>query len=311
MRYERLRRCAADRRHARHRPGCSARARTRIADRRGHAQRGHARGRPAQPRQLRHRLSAGHAAALPRRDHRLSGIACAAAPSIVGHRAQPRTRRQERRQTAERGIGVITVAENRWPRVDIKSRRAAAERAGQAAGAERAPRGVVRRCARLRSRRPKASSSNAWIVTRTADRSALTPEHGFRRHHPRGAASTSAAQAEERALRRRGRRPRELRDGCQPDRDAGGQDRSAADSATARPGHVAYGCARNFISLQPCYPESLIRHRRGEPACLKTSACHLIAHAGPRRGISGTHGSRVDAPKRAGPAQEKRAKNAG
>src|SRR4029077_15982946 len=69
-----------------------------------------------------------------------------------------------RESTAEQGIAVVTVAENRWPRVDIKSvtllPNVLAKQAAREAGAKEAwfvdAKGFV----------TEGGSTNAWIVTR-------------------------------------------------------------------------------------------------------------------------------------------------
>ena len=119
----------------------------------------------AQPRARRHRLSAGHArrgAARPR---------LSAAPARRRASSSPRAaldRRRERAGAPPRASPVITVPDNRWERVDIKSIGAAAQRARQAGGARAGRReawfvdakGFV----------TEGSSTNAWIVTRDGTR---------------------------------------------------------------------------------------------------------------------------------------------
>jgi D-alanine transaminase len=80
-----------------------------------------------------------------------------------------------RERTAEQGIGVITVPENRWPRVDIKSisllPNVLAKQAAVEAGAREAwfvdPEGTV----------TEGCSSNAWIVTGDGTIVTRAPDH--------------------------------------------------------------------------------------------------------------------------------------
>src|SRR5205085_7469402 len=69
-----------------------------------------------------------------------------------------------RERTAEQGISVITVPENRWPRVDIKSvsllPNVLAKQAAREAGAKEAW------FVDAEGRVTEGSSTNAWIVTR-------------------------------------------------------------------------------------------------------------------------------------------------
>jgi D-alanine transaminase len=84
-----------------------------------------------------------------------------------------------RDSTAEQGISVITVPENRWPRVDIKSvsllPNVLAKQAAHAAGASEAwfvdGRGYV----------TEGSSTNAWIVTRDGKILTRPADHGILR----------------------------------------------------------------------------------------------------------------------------------
>jgi D-alanine transaminase len=84
-----------------------------------------------------------------------------------------------RQSAAERGIGVMTVPENRWPRVDIKSisllPNVLAKQAAREAGAMEAwfvdGGGLV----------TEGSSSNAWIVTREGAVVTRPAEHGILR----------------------------------------------------------------------------------------------------------------------------------
>jgi D-alanine transaminase len=84
-----------------------------------------------------------------------------------------------RDSTAEQGIAVITVAENRWPRVDIKSvsllPNVLAKEAAREAGAKEAwfvdPEGYV----------TEGSSTNAWIVTRDGKILTRPADHGILR----------------------------------------------------------------------------------------------------------------------------------
>src|SRR5262249_142967 len=82
-------------------------------------------------------------------------------------------------RAAERGIAVITVADNRWTRVDIKSvsllPNALAKQAAKSAGAREAwfvdQDGFV----------TEGASSNAWIVTRDGVLVTRPAEHGILR----------------------------------------------------------------------------------------------------------------------------------
>jgi D-alanine transaminase len=84
-----------------------------------------------------------------------------------------------RESTAEQGIAVITVPENRWPRVDIKSvsllPNVLAKEAAHAAGAKEAwfvdAEGYV----------TEGSSTNAWIVTREGKLLTRPADHGILR----------------------------------------------------------------------------------------------------------------------------------
>ncbi len=89
-----------------------------------------------------------------------------------------------REGAAEEGIAVITVPENRWPRVDIKSvgllPNVLAKQAAREAGAKEAwfvdPAGYV----------TEGSSTNAWIVTRDGKIVTRPADHGILRGITRG-----------------------------------------------------------------------------------------------------------------------------
>src|SRR5262249_28515141 len=84
-----------------------------------------------------------------------------------------------RESTAEQGIAVLIVPENRWPRVDIKSvsllPNVLAKEAAHAAGAKEAwfvdAQGYV----------TEGSSTNAWIVTRDGKLLTRPADHGILR----------------------------------------------------------------------------------------------------------------------------------
>ena len=113
------------------------------------ARRRHARDHPAQPRARRHRLPADHARRGAPRPRLSAGRHCA---ERGRHGAQSRLRRQ--RRTAAEGIAVVTVPDNRWARVDIKSiallPNVLAKQAARDAGR---PGGLVRRRAGAGDRR--------------------------------------------------------------------------------------------------------------------------------------------------------------
>ena len=103
-----------------------------------------------------------------------------------GARARSRPRNEA---LAAEGIAVISVPDNRWGRVDIKTIGAAAERAGRAGRASsraRAKPGSSTRTAPS----PKALSANAWIVTQAGTVVTRPADHAHpARHHPHGACS--------------------------------------------------------------------------------------------------------------------------
>ena len=92
--------------------------------------------------------------------------------------------RAARESAAEEGIAVITVPENRWPRVDIKSvgllPNVLAKQIAREAGAKEAwfvdPAGYV----------TEGSSTNAWIVTRDGKIVTRPADHGILRGVTRG-----------------------------------------------------------------------------------------------------------------------------
>ena len=98
-------------------------------------------------------------------------------PSLVVTAKKNRPRRRAER--AENGIKVITVPENRWDRVDIKSvgllPNVLAQAEGQGAGAQEAwfvdTDGTVK----------EGGSSNAWIVTKDGVLVTRPAEHGILR----------------------------------------------------------------------------------------------------------------------------------
>ena len=157
------------------------------------------------------------------------------------------------------GIAVITVPENRWARVDIKSvsllPNVLAKQAAREQGAREAWFVDADGCV------TEGASSNAWIVTRDGKVVTRPADHGILRgHHPHGGARGdrgAGAQARGARLHARGglRRARGLRHLGEPDRAAGGAASTAARSATARPGLIATALRRDFHRLRRNRPE--------------------------------------------------------
>ena len=135
---------------------------------------GHARNRAPQPRARRHCLPADH----PRRGAARSRLSAARhGAERGGDRPQSRFRRQ--RKTAADGIAVITVPDNRWERVDIKSvsllPNVLAKQAAREQGAKEA--WFVDHAGKV----TEGSSTNAWIVTMDGEVVTRPADHGILR----------------------------------------------------------------------------------------------------------------------------------
>ena len=149
----------------------------RVADRDADAafgaERGAARGRPAQPGAGRHRLSAGH----PRRRAARPCVSAARRPDRPSWSPPARSISPRRKRSRRRAVAVITLPDNRWDRVDIKSiallPNVLAKQAAREHGAREA--WYVDK----ENRVTEGSSSNAWIVTRDGKVVTRQADHGI------------------------------------------------------------------------------------------------------------------------------------
>ena len=145
-------------------------------------------------------------------------------PSVVVDRAQHRSRRASSELAAE-GIAVITVPDNRWERVDIKSVALLPNvLAKQAAREQGATRGLVRRRATAASPRARRSmpGSSPWTARSSPGRrqrhpAGHHPDGRDRRHQGAGAARSRSGRSRSRRPMRRARpsSPRPARS-CMP-----------------------------------------------------------------------------------------------
>ena len=152
---------------------------------------------------------------------------------------------------AEKGVAVVTVPDNRWGRVDIKSiallPNVLAKQAAREQGAREA--WFVDRDGHV----TEGSSSNAWIVTGDGQGGHPRRRHGDpARHHPgRADRCDRGAGPDRRGAPVHGRGgaggPRSLPDLGDPDRDADREDRRQA----GRRRQAGAGCAGPAAGLPP------------------------------------------------------------
>ena len=187
-------------------------------------------------------------AASSRRDHAFPPAGTRAEPSW-----SPRATSispKPRRWRAD-GVAVISVPENRWARVDIKSvsllpnvlaKQAAREQGATRSLVRRSPTGFV----------TEGSSSNAWIVTRDGKVVTRPADHGILRgHHPdRRARGDRGAGAQARGARlHAGRglcRARGLHHLGEPDRHCRWCKIDGRPVGNGAPGLIAIGAAARF-----------------------------------------------------------------
>ena len=183
---------------------------------------------------------------------------------------------------AAEGIAVITVPDNRWERVDIKSvsllPNVLAKQAAREQGAREA--WFVDKTGRV----TEGSSTNAWIVTATARWSrarATTPScAGITRAVAARRDRRARPYARGAAFHRRGGlwRARGFRHLGEPDRHAGGADRRPADrQRRARPRR--HGAAAGFPPHVDA--ENLPRRRRASTGISRGHSASTWACAGP------------------------------
>ena len=181
-----------------------------------------------------------------RRDHAFPAAGTAPGIVVTARVARPGARGES---IAAEGIAVITVPDNRWARLDIKSvsllPNVLAKQAAREQGAREAwfvdAKGFV----------TEGASSNAWIVTagRQGRDAAGRPQHPERHFPHRGARGHRGPGAHAGGARLHGRGglggPRGLRDRREPDRPAGGADRRQAGRQTAVRARSRRRCGAN------------------------------------------------------------------
>ena len=155
---------------------------------------------------------------------------------------------------AAKGIAVISVPDNRWGRVDIKTvgllpnvlaRQAAIEQGARDAWFVDKD-GIV----------TEAASANAWIVTPAGKLVTRQADHAILRGITRAVAARrhQGARADGRGARLHAGgglcRARGLRDLGEPDRAAGGAASTADRSATASRARSRPRCGANFIAMR-------------------------------------------------------------